>query len=401
MKNISNMLVKSIEDFLLYDPANSIEYLVMTMFETILKSERDCFLATNREGNKANGYYTRMARAINKYFKLKVPRDRLGTFKPIFLEVIKNQESQMIDLASKLYVKGLTTRDIEEVFNDVFDKRISPSQVSLISKNFREEKEAWLNRDLMEEYYFIYIDALYVSIRRNSVEKEAIYVVLGLKPDLKREILGLYNIPSESACGWQEVFKDLKSRGLKKALMIISDGLTGLEDVIRNELPEAFHQKCLVHKVRNILLRARSSHKRELAEDFREVFKVEEPGYTVDDGIKNLKKFINKWKKCYPQINKKFKNEHLKNYFAYLNFPYQIQRMIYTTNWIERLNKTVRRTIKIRNSFPNPESAMYLISASLIDFEENVYKYPVTSFLIVKDELNSMLTNHVSQTQII
>jgi len=393
MKHINNSLVKSIEDVLYYDPKNSIEYLVITMFETILKAERSEFLNNCPENNKANGFYTRMVRAINKYFKLSVPRDRMGIFKPIFLELIKEQESQMFELASKLYTKGLSTRDIEDIMGDVFGKKMSASQVSLISKSFQDEKEAWLNRKLLSEYYFIYIDALYVPIRRNTVENEAIYIVMGLKSDLKREVLGVYNIPTESASGWNEVFCDLKNRGLEKVLMIVADGLTGLEEVVSEQLPNTFLQKCLVHKIRNILLKARSTDKQAIVEDFRSVFRLEEANYSVDDAIKNLEIFVNKWKKRYTHIEKKFKPEHLKNYFAYLNFPYQIQRMIYTTNWIERLNKHLRKTLRVRNSFPNPDSAINLICASLMDFENKVYDYPVTSFLIVKDKLDFMLKN--------
>lgn len=395
MKNISNSLVKSIEDILYYDPEDSIEMLVRTMFETILKAERTSFLYNCEEQNKANGFYTRTARAINKYFQLKVPRDRIGLFKPVFLEVIKNQESQMFELTHKLYVKGLTTRDIEDVLQDVFGKKMSASQVSLISKSFQEEKEAWLNRKLLSEYYFIYIDALYVPIRRNTVENEAIYIVMGLKTNLKREVLGVYNIPTESASGWNEVFCDLKNRGLEKVLMIVADGLTGLEEVVSKQLPNTFLQKCLVHKIRNILLRARSTDKQALVEDFRSVFRLEEANYSIDDAIKNLEIFVNKWKKRYLHIEKKFKPEHLNNYFAYLNFPYQIQRMIYTTNWIERLNKHLRKTLRVRNSFPTPDSAINLICASLMDFENKVYDYPVTSFLIVKDKLDFMLKNFI------
>ena len=328
---------------------------------------------------------------MNKYFELKVPRDRLGLFKPVFLEVIKNRESQMFELAHKLYIKGLTTRDIEDVMQDVFNKKMSASQVSLISKNFQAEIDAWLSRKLMSEYYFIYIDALYVPIRRNTVQNEAIYIVLGLKKDLRREILGVYNIPTESASGWNEVFTDLKNRGLKKVLMVVADGLTGLEEVVKNKLPNAFLQKCLVHKIRNILLRVRSSDKQALVEDFKLVFRLEEPNYSIDEATKNLEKFLSKWKKIYPSIERKFKTEHLENYFAYLHFPYKIQRMIYTTNWIERLNKHLRKTLRVRNSFPNPDSAINLVAASLIEFENNTYDYPVTSFLIVKDELDYML----------
>jgi transposase-like protein len=383
-----------------YDQEKSIETVIKTVFETILNLEREEYLATeNNENNKGNGYYSRMARSINQYFQLKIPRDRLSLFKPVFLETIKQQDSQMQDLAFKLYTKGLTTRDIGEVFEDIYGKSLSPTSISNITKEFQEQREAWLQKPINDTYYFIYIDALYIPIRRDTVTKEAFYTVLGLRKDLRREVLGVYNIPTETLDGWHEVFCDLKNRGLKQTLLVIADGIKNLESVIKRELPEATLQKCLVHKIRNILLRARTKDKYPLSEDFKEVFELGNPDFTMEMGIKRLKLFIKKWGKIYPGLSAKFEPKNYENYFAYLNFPYPIHRMIYTTNWIERLNKSIRRTTDVRNSFPNPDSALNLICAYLMDYEKRVYSYPVTSFLPVKDTLDSMFVG-CPQTQL-
>ena len=202
--------------------------------------------------------------------------------------------------------------------------------------------------------------------------------------------MGVYNIPQESSQGWREVLIDLKKRGLKNALMFIADGLTGLENVVKELFPKSFMQKCLLHKIKNVLLKTRSSEKDEVAKDFHNVFKLEDPNYTINTGKENLNNFISKWQGKYSWMKNKFKKEHLDNYFAYLNFPYQIHRMIYTTNWVERLNKGIRRTQRMRNAFPNSDSALNLICAYLMGFEERVYKYPITSFIKVQDILNKM-----------
>jgi len=392
MNTVNDTLVKCIEDIIYHDKENAIEKIVKTVFESILKSERDEFLS-GQIGNKGNGYYERMARSINKYFSLQVPRDRLGLFKPVFLEMIKQQESHIQDLAFKLYVKGLTTRDINDLLKEVYDKNLSPSSVSNITKEFQKQRECWQERPLDNEYYFIYIDALFIPVRRDTVSKEAFYVVIGLKKDLKRDILGVYDIPMESSEGWREVFRDIKRRGVSNILMIIADGIQHLENVVREEFPGTKLQKCLVHKIRSILLKVRNIHKEEIAKDFKSAFKLEDRYYSIEDGRINLNDFINKWKKLYPFINNKFKADHIENYFAYLSFPYQIQRMIYTTNWNERLNKGIRKTQSVRNSFPNIDSALNLVGAYLIDFEKRVYRYPVTSFVQVQDDLDYMLAN--------
>lgn len=392
MTQLENTLNKSIKDILFYEKENAIEKIIKNVFESILFSERADFLK-NSTGNKGNGTYERLARCINKYFKLKIPRDRMGLFKPVFLEALKEQEATMQDLAFMLYTKGLTTNDISQVFDEIYNKKLSKSSISNITKEFTSQRESWQQRPLEEEYYFIFIDAIWIPVRRDTVQKEAFYIVLGLRKDLKRDILGVYNIPVESAEGWRYVLKDIKKRGVKKNLMFIADGIKGLKDIVCQEFPNSKFQRCLVHKIRNILLRARTEDKKILADDFRNVFKLENQNYTIAEGKKELDNFLLKWSKKYPHIIRQFDKSEVQNYFTYLNFPASIQRMIYTTNWIERLNKGIRRTLKIRNSFPNPESALNLIGAYLMDFENRVYKYPVTSFIEVQDRLNIFLEN--------
>ena len=392
MKAIQESLIKNIEHFLEYDKKNAIENVVKTVFETILKLERSEFLKNSKDHqNKANGYYQRLARSVNQYIHINVPRDRLSEFKPVFLEAINDYDNQLLDLSFKLYTHGLTTEDIKKIMDDIFGKKISTSSISNIMKDFQSTREAWLSRPIEEEYYFIFIDALWIPVRRDTVSKEAFYIVLGLRKDLKREVLGVYNIPVESSEGWNIVLKDLKSRGLKNVLMITADGLTGLETIVKIELPNTYFQKCLVHKIRNIFLRARTNDKTQIVDDFHEVFCLEDPNFTKEEGIKRLESFIDKWKKIYPQFHRFFPKNQLEYYFSYLNFPHQIHRMIYTTNWMERLNKAIRKTEKVRNSFPNPDSAMNLICAFLMEFQNDTYRYKITSFLSIQDKLDRML----------
>ena len=392
MKDIKLQMQKSIEDTLYYDKENAIDSILKIVFESILRCERKEFLAESDEPNKANGYYTRLARGINKYFELDIPRDRLSLFKPVLLECVKARDEQMQELAFKLYTKGLTTRDINSIFSEVYDKNLSPSAISAITKEFEQERIAWQNKALESEYYFIYIDALFMPIRRGTVEKEAFYIVFALRTDLTREVLGVYNTPQESASGWREVIRDLKQRGLQKCLMVVADGLIGLSQVVKEELPNAKFQRCIVHKIRNLLIKVRSSDKRAFSDDFKKVFEVATQDYTKDKAKARLELFIDKWKDKYSWIKNRFDENDFDYYFAYLNFPWQIHRMIYTTNWIERLNKSIRRTTKIRNSFPNSDSALNLICAHLIENENSNYrKYPVTAFSVVKDKLEDKI----------
>jgi len=369
---------------------DGVKIILEIVFNSLMKGERDIYMQENGniENNKANGYYKRMAKTMTDYFQVKVPRDRLGLFRPIFLDVINNEKSKIEELGFLLYVKGLSTRDISDIIEKTFGGKYSASQVSVITKRFKKEKDAWLNRKLDKRYYFVYIDALHINVRRgNKVEKEAFYIVMGLKEDFTREILGVYNTPTESSAAWEDNFQDLKDRGVEEIQMIITDELPGIENTILKNFKGTQVQFCIVHKYRNIWKSVRRSEKEEISSDLKGVFKVGDPRFTQEEGKENLKLFLEKWSK-YPSLRNKFPESKFDFFFSYLNFPYQIQSMIYTTNWIERLNKSVRKTTKNRNSMPSPESVMTLIVATCIDRENATYlKYPVTAFYQVKYEL--------------
>jgi len=367
--------------------------ILKTVYEGMMNAERKIFLEECDEcKNKANGYYKRIAKGLHEAFEIDVPRDRAGLFRSEILDIIDSQENKNKELAYKLYTRGLTTREIEDIFKDIFGQKMSSTSVSNVVKLFSEERNTWLNKPLQEEYTFIYLDALFVPVRRDYVEKEAFYIFIGLRKDGRREILGLYNIPSESAEGWSVAIKDLKSRGLKRTNLIIADGLSGLSNVVEQEFRQGCFQRCVTHIKRGILLKVRSINKKEIAYDLRQIFTVGDASYTLDKAKLLIDVFLKKWASLYPSIRKVFAEENLESYFAYLKFPYQIQSMIYTTNWIERLNRTIRRTQKIRASFPSPQSAMDLISACLIDEEEKFYmRYRLTKFIEVTDFLEEAL----------
>ncbi|MGI6393458.1 MAG: IS256 family transposase [bacterium] len=297
--HFKRFLEKMVENCLIYGKDDSVESVLSTVFETIMKMERSEFLQENGEGNKGNSYYERMARGITNFFKLKVPRGRLGLFHPVFLDSLKQEQAQLEHLAFSLYVKGLSTRDITDVIDENFGRRYSPSFVSKITKEFEEIRESWLNRKLDKEYFFVFVDAIYLPVRRDTVESEAFYIIMGLNKEFKREILGIYNFPSESTAGWESAFEDLKERGFEKCLMFIADGFKGIKKAVKNQFPQHKLQLCLVHKLSNLKKRIRSSAFQELREDFNAVFKKGDVTYTVEDGKKALQHFIDKWKKHY------------------------------------------------------------------------------------------------------
>jgi len=396
-KDYNAFLEKSVLDLLQYDKKACVEQVLRTTFEAILRAEQKGFLGYGTgdkplESNKRNGYrQSSLIKGLTNMFRINIPRDRLGLFKPIFLELLQDQTDRMNDLAFNLYVKGLSTREISDVVYDMYGKSISRTTISNITDEVLIELDAWRNKPLEGEYYAVYIDALRIPIRRDTVSKESFYIALGLRRDLKREVLGIYNLPEESLEGWNDVIKGLKDRGLSEVLLFITDEFTEIEQAILGQYPKADIQRCIIHKKRNILKKVRNKNKREVMDDFNQALDIDNPENTIPKAVVKLNQFIGKWGKIYPSIRNMF--ERKKEYFSYLKYPLVMRRMVYTNNWIENLNKQIKRTTKIRGSFPNEKSAEKLITLKCMEKEDHYMKYPITSLLIVQDKLDDMLSS--------
>lgn len=370
-------LQESINNLLLQE--NGLTTVLEMTLNSLMYCEREQFLNESKS-NKGNGYRKGFAVGMGKQIELRIPRDRLGMFQPMVLALIRDQKQQLEDLSFELYGNGLTTRQIGSLMEKIYGKYYSKSAISNITATFYSQMEQWRERPLESTYVAVYIDAIHLKIRRGTVSSEAFYVLLGVREDYTREVIGIVNIPSESASGWKEVLHSIKQRGVKKIGLIISDNLSGLDTVIPLVFKSTNHQKCVVHLKRNILNKVAPKHKEEVANDLKVVFDLDLAQDTVAEAFVRLDVFADKWRKNYKHIGNLSFNPMNELYFTYTGYHQKIRRMIYTTNWIERLNKEFRRTFKIRNSMPSFESALTLLSKVAMDKEETYFRYPIYNF---------------------
>lgn len=356
------------------------EVFKMTL-EGLMYLEREDVISKDTE-NKGNGYRQKQSLGFGKGFKLSVPRDRLGIFQPYMLEMLKEDESRIKDACFELYSKGLTTKDVGSVIEKLYGKSYSESSITNITKGFYKQMEQWRERILEDNWVVIYIDAIFVKVRRDTVQSEAFYVLLGLKEDLTREVLGIYNYPSESATNWTEIAKDIQKRGVKKINLFVSDGLTGIEESLKKVYPSTPLQTCIVHYQRNLMKDIRPSDKQDFGNDLREIFNPNRNDDTEEKARIRLQKVALKWKKIYPKTARKMEQDADSKHilFEYMKYDYQVRPMIYTTNWIERLNKSFRKTLKVRGSLPSIESALVLLSKTALDMGNGTYSYKVVNF---------------------
>jgi len=358
---------------------NGLHEVMEMMLNAMMKSERTAHLE-QANSNKANGYRFGKTYGHGRILELRIPRDRNGEFYPKVLALLRSQEAEIDQMVSALYSQGLTQRQIGRVFDNLYGRHYSPATVSRMIEWMREEVGQWLERPLQSYYPVIFIDAIHVKVRRQSVQNEAFYVVLGVTPERKREVLAVVHFPSESASGWQLVLEGLRERGLERIGLLVADGITGLEDAVSQVYSGTPLQWCVTHIKRGVMARVRSEDKVLLAEDLRQVFRTDNPEDSPEAGWQRWQVMCRKWQSRYRVFGKLCEQKRYQNGFTYLRFDYRIRSMIYTTNWIERLNRKFRGVLKNRSSMPNEESVRVLLGHVAMDQPAYSRKLPKMNY---------------------
>ena len=183
---------------------NGLQDLLEILLESMMVSERREYLRENSaSGNKCNGFRPGHSYGHGRTLTFRIPRDRYGNFHPRILAILRHQEDECERLAGPLYTKGLTQEQVGEVFQDIYGEHYSKASISRMLDYLREDVSQWLTRSLEAYYPIVFIDCVHMKIhRKRSVETEAFYVVLAVREDKRREVLGVFNKPTESALGW-------------------------------------------------------------------------------------------------------------------------------------------------------------------------------------------------------
>jgi len=353
--------------------------LLKLSLNAMMEAERKEY--NNENSDTSNGFRERrILGAGEEQIILDVPRSRYSNFYPKLLLILNNREEEAKKVAFKLYKSGLTTEQIGEIFHELYGKYYSKSQVSRMFNYAREQVTQWLERPLEAYYPIVYIDAIFISTRRgDSVSKEAYYIVLGVKPDRTRDVLGIINYPTENSEGWKEIIGNLKQRGVKRIDLFVSDARTAIENAISYYYSKANIQFCAVHLERNVLKGVKKADRKEIAKELKEVFLTNQLDDSIAQGWQRWIKFVNKNKQKYPHI-KRMTTDRYRYYFTYLKYNYKIRQMIYTTNWIERLNKDFRRATRMRGSLPSPEATILLLGGVSMDKKNYKRKVPLLDY---------------------
>jgi putative transposase len=365
-----------------------VQNFVKENLELILKEEFKNFFEVEHPElkNSKNGYYERILDTrYGRIEDLTVPRDREGHFQTSLFDPYQRREKWLGETIITMYNKGFSTREIGTFMERILGDSYSAATISNITDVVVEQIEEWQQRSLEKRYSVLYLDGTYVKLRRQDVDSEVIYIVVGITEEGFKEIVGFYVGGKESSLGWKEILIDLRNRGLEEVLLAVFDGLSGLETAVKEVYPKADVQRCIVHKVRNVLHSVRKKDKEQITQDLKQIYRAG----TKEEATVKFNEFKVNWNKIYPKIVSSWE-EDLSVLLTFYDYPRVIQSQIYTTNTIERTIKEVKKRIKTMNSLPNEkavEKIVYLVSQ---DFNERWSKRVIKEFSSVKNELKEM-----------
>lgn len=308
-------------------------------------------------GNSRNGKGKKTIQTGNGEIEIEVPRDRKSDFEPILIEKRQSRLKELNAQVLSLYSKGMTVRDIQEHVSELYGTEISIDLISKITDAVLEEVTEWRNRPLDKLYPIIFIDGFVVKGRLdNVVSNRTVYVIYSITLEGKKEVLGLYLGETEGAKFWLYVLTELKNRGLEDVFILCADGLKGLPEAVEATFPKAIFQTCIVHMTRHSLNYVPYTDKKAVASDLKKIYQSS----TIELALEALDEFEITWGDKYPAIIKSWRNNWEK-VIPFLQFPQEIRRVIYTTNIVESLNNTLRKSVRNRGHFSTEDALMKVL----------------------------------------
>jgi len=341
--------------------------------EEMLQGELDEHLGYSKHqkegynsGNSRNGTFSKTitTESVGDVV-LNIPRDRNGAFEPTIIPKGQTISSKIEDAILGMYSRGMTTSDVRNQVKEIYGLDICETTVSNITERIMESAREWQQRTLEPVYFAVWMDGIVLKIREDGkVINKCVYIVIGLKPDGLKEVLGFWIERTESAAFWMSVLTNMKARGVEDILIACTDNLKGFTQAINAVFPETVTQLCIVHQIRNSCKFVVYKDRQEFCKDLKKVYTA----INNEIALEEFEKFKTKWKSKYKYAITSWETnwDNLSNYFEY---PLELRKIIYTTNTIENLNRGIRKYTKTKTQFPNENAASKSIYLSIKNIE--------------------------------
>ena len=358
------------------------------MFEAMLQGEMDSHLGytSNDHGvkktdNRRNGYTHKKLNTSMGEVEIEAPRDRDGSFEPRIIPKRSKDVSGIEDKVLTMYAKGMSQRDIAETIEEIYGFEISHDTISNITDRIIDTAKEWQNRPLKKFYTFVFVDCLYVNIRKEMETRScAVYVVLGYDINGIKDILGIWIGESEGKHYWMQIFDEIKNRGVEDILFISMDGVSGLEEGAKSIFGNVVVQRCIVHMIRNSLKYIPSKDYKAFTAQLKKVYTAINLK-TAEAEFEHLKQ---NWSK-YPGALDVWKRNwsHVVQLF---NYSSAVRKIMYTTNAIESVNSSFRKVTK-KGAFPSEDAVMKVLYLRITELYKKWNERPISNWAMVRNQL--------------
>lgn len=370
------------------DMQNAIKDIFGPMFEAMLQGEMDDHLGyeSNDHGYKAtsnrrNGYTNKTLKTTMGNIDIQSPRDRDGSFEPQIVPKRSRDVSGIEDKVLAMYAKGMSQRDIADTIEQIYGFEISAEMISNITDKVIDTAHEWQNRPLKKFYPFLFVDCLYVNIRREMETKScAVYVILGYDINGIKDILGIWIGEAEGKHYWMQIFDEIKSRGVEDVLFISMDGVSGLEEGARSIFKDVVVQRCIVHLIRNSIKYIPSKDYKAYTSQLKKVYGA----VSLKAAMAEFDRFKQNWSKYPGAVDVWVRNwNHVEQLF---NYGSAVRKVMYTTNAIESVNSSFRKVTK-KGSFPSEDSVLKALYLRITELYKKWNNRPVSNWALVRNQL--------------
>jgi transposase-like protein len=357
--------------------------LIKQLTEAAMQAELDEHLADEKQPNRKNGSTSKSVKSPAGSFELSTPRDRAGSFEP---QLVKKHQTHLTDELERkilaLFSLGTSYQDIRMHIEELYGIHVSNGTINAVTDKLLPELQAWRERQLEAVYPIVWLDAIHYKIKENGrFITKAVYTILGLNVEGKKELLGLYLSESEGAHHWLSVLTDLHNRGVQDILIACVDGLKGFPEAIESIYPKTEVQHCIIHQIRHSMKYVASKHQKAFMADLKCVYKA----VTLSAAESALDDLEAKWGGKYPIVIKSWRNKWftLSTYFKY---PEYVRTAIYTTNAVEAVHRQFRKLTKTKGGFANENSLLKLLYAGMLKASER-WSHPVQNWSLTLSQL--------------
>jgi transposase-like protein len=359
------------------------------MFEAMLQGEMDSHLGYEANAhsykdteNRRNGYIHKNVKTTYGDIEVDVPRDRDATFEPQAIPKRTRDVSGIEDKVLSMYAKGMSQRDIADTIEDIYGFEISHETISNITDRVIETAEEWQNRPLKRFYTFVFVDCLYVSIRKEMETKScAVYVILGYDVNGIKDILGIWIGESEGKHYWMQIFDEIKARGVEDILFISMDGVSGLEEGAKSIFKDTVVQRCIVHLIRNSIKYIPSKDYKAYTAQLKKVYGAA----SLKAAEAEFERFKQAWNNYPGAVDVWARNwAHVEQLF---NYGSAVRKVMYTTNAIESVNSSFRKVTK-KGSFPSEDAVRKALYLRVTELYKKWNGRPVSNWAMVRNQLS-------------